>query len=796
MNNFSRASILCMFAVAGILLAIVLAVTSGGPSETASAAMLSPLDQPVNAMPPPTGSPSDSGAIVEHVQPKITQNAAGLQTNTSQPSSRPAANTSSGEPSQTEVLQQLRQALDRAAQQNQDTLPDAGSAPLGANSGLPRPPQPGQGGAPDVHRPKPRITKAPGEGDDNLSIHIQDSDLRDVLQLLSEQGGLNILPSANVQGKVPASLTGVDVDTALDAILRSTGYVARRDGRFVYVGTPQDFKQMEQSMDKVATRVYRLNYVRASDVQALVTPLLTPSVGSISVTAAAEDGIAPDNTKAGGNHFAGGDSILVHDFVAVLDQIDQVVSEIDRKPAQVSIEAMILKVTLNDANSFGVDFAFLRNNPNVRLITGQPLASLDSLKPNGGLQLGYLDGSTAAFVSALETIGDTNIVATPKLMVIDKARAEILIGNQDGYVNSTVTETSTAQNVQFLETGAQLRLRPFISSDGLVRMEVHPELSTGNVEVTSGPNPLTLPHKDVTQVTTNIMVPDGCTVIIGGLMREELGTTTSQIPLLGSMPGIGFLFRHKTETTVKKEIVVLITPHIVCEPDACCEGDKAAAEFHRREAVYADQMSPLGKRYLGRKYYRLAQAAWARGDQQAALRFVDLAVHFDPESRAAIDLRTDIWNGNLTGQHTLIHPGATLPPEANFPPEMMPLSKNQAGGNSIARSADLRNRAQFGQSSSPNVSGKLDSLPVSMPTIQAQPAVPPKYPATLPPATAPKQSGGTGLDGEQMPAWLLDGLLQGGAGAPTIAPAEKSLPVTSPLLLSPGDAQPVLTEPR
>ena len=147
-------------------------------------------------------------------------------------------------------------------------------------------------------------------------------------------------------------------------------------------------------------------------------------------------------------------------------------------------------------------------------------------------------------------------------------------------------------------------------------------------------------------------------------MREELSTITQQVPLLGSLPGVGFLFRHKSEETVKKEIIVLITPHIVCEPDACCEGDKAAAEFHRRQAVYADQMSPLGKRYLGRKYYRLAQAAWAHGDQKTALRFIDLAVHFDPESRAAINLRTDIWNGNLTGDHTLVHP--SLLPPASF----------------------------------------------------------------------------------------------------------------------------------
>ena len=104
-------------------------------------------------------------------------------------------------------------------------------------------------------------------------------------------------------------------------------------------------------------------------------------------------------------------------------------------------------------------------------------------------------------------------------MVLNKHRAEILIGEELGYVSTTITETSSSQSVEFLELGAQLRLRPFISTDGLIRMEVHPELSDGSVEAKSG---FTLPNKEVTQVTTNIMVRDGCTVVIGGLMREQL----------------------------------------------------------------------------------------------------------------------------------------------------------------------------------------------------------------------------------------------------------------------------------
>ncbi len=140
-------------------------------------------------------------------------------------------------------------------------------------------------------------------------------------------------------------------------------------------------------------------------------------------------------------------------------------------------------------------------------------------------------------------------------------------------------------------------------------------------------------------------------------MREELDKTSTQLPLLGSTPGIGWLFRNKTETIQRHELIVLITPHIVYEPSAGKEGESAACDFHRRQAVYQDQMSPVNTRFLGRKYFRLAQNAWAAKECNKALRFIDLSIHFDPLNRAAIDLRSDIMAGNHQGPHS---GGATL----------------------------------------------------------------------------------------------------------------------------------------
>ena len=118
-------------------------------------------------------------------------------------------------------------------------------------------------------------------------------------------------------------------------------------------------------------------------------------------------------------------------------------------------------------------------------------------------------------------------------------------------------------------------------------MEVHPELSDGDVKVEQG---FTLPNKEVTQVTTNIMVRDGCTVVIGGLMQDEQKISRTQIPLLGNLPWVGVAFRNKNENIERRELIVLITPHIVYEPGACREGAEQRCEFQRRQAVYAEKL--------------------------------------------------------------------------------------------------------------------------------------------------------------------------------------------------------------
>jgi len=489
------------------------------------------------------------------------------------------------------------------------------------------------------------------EGDGELTIHFQNEDIRKVLQLLSAQGNLNILTSPSVQGTVSATLTDVDLETALDAILRSNGYRAQREGKFIYVGTEADFTAIEQSMDEVATRLYRPNYITAAELQKLITPLLTTEVGVASVSSPSDVGMNAEASSAGGDKFAGAEAVVVRDYESVLQQIDQLVDQVDVRPMQIHIEAMILSVALKDDDEYGVNFEFLRNNGNLKFGLGQPAATLADFDfSKGSLKLGFLDESLSTFLSALETIGDTDVIASPRLMVLNKQPAHIQIGDQKGYISTTVTETTATETVEFLETGTILRLRPYISSDGMVRLEIHPELSKGDVKEKGA---FTLPEKQVTEVTTNVMVRDGCTVIIGGLMREELSSTKNQVPYVGNLPFVGFVFRSTTEVVQRQEVLVLLTPHIVYEPGPYREGVKAACEFHRRHEVIAEKMEPFNRQHVARRYYRLAQSAWARGDRPTAMRFAEMAVQFNPSSRAAIELRSDIWLGRRVGDHTL-----------------------------------------------------------------------------------------------------------------------------------------------
>ncbi|MDA7951594.1 MAG: hypothetical protein MPJ24_08915 [Pirellulaceae bacterium] len=485
---------------------------------------------------------------------------------------------------------------------------------------------------------------------DGFNITIKESEIRDVFELLSEESGLSIMATSSVTGTTSAILHNTTAKKAFDAIVQSTGFVSTEQDGVLYVGTVEEIGAMVKAHAKVATRIYRPNHIEVAELKTLLEPLITEGIGQIISSTEAETTVG-EGALGERNTNGSRDVLLVRDYETVLLKLDSYVVDLDIPPLQVQIEAMILSVNLSDKNELGVDFEVLRNESNARLLSGSPLTTLGGINvSDGGLKIGFLDSSVSALITALETVGDTNVVASPRLTCLNRAEADILIGDEIGYISTTVTETAATQTVEFLEVGTQLTIKPFIASDGTIRMSVQPELSSGDVQVIQN---FTIPRKNVTKVTTDILCNDGATVVIGGLIREQLADSTSQIPLLGSWPLVGPAFRQKKETTDRHEIIILITPRIVQNDLANHEGHEIGGAFMQRQATYAEKMSLIGKRHYGRRYQRLAQTAWSAGDAQSALRYVNLALHFDQLNLETIRLRNEIIQNSDEGNQTI-----------------------------------------------------------------------------------------------------------------------------------------------
>jgi general secretion pathway protein D len=421
-----------------------------------------------------------------------------------------------------------------------------------------------------------------------ISLHADDLEARKALEIISRQANLNILVSPGVTGTLTVDLRDQTVDQALNAIATLCNLEIQQKQNFIYITTPDELRVNEA--DDLPVHVYRLNYVKSTDVEKVIKPILSEK-GVISSTPDSEVGLQSDVTKAGdkskdvkagGNSFAGGDVIVIQDYEYVLKKVDKIVAELDVQPIQVLIEAVIVQVKLVKGMELGVNFSLLdgagravgvvgngadinaaagflpatvlQTGTNAGLLKGTPISGLAA--DSNGLKFGFVDKSTTGFIKALETVGETKVLASPRLLVLNKERAEIHLGDKLGYYTTTQTQTSTVQTVEFQDVGTQLRIRPFISSDGMIRMEVRPERSSGIIDGEG------IPQVNTAQATTNVIVPDGATIVIGGLIEDEVVDKLAGLPLLSRLPWVGALFRETSTDTTKKELIVILTPHI------------------------------------------------------------------------------------------------------------------------------------------------------------------------------------------------------------------------------------------
>jgi len=309
------------------------------------------------------------------------------------------------------------------------------------------------------------------------------------------------------------------------------------------------------------------------------------------------------------------DSIIMKDYPEEVAKAEALLAQLDVKPLQVLVEATILSATLTEGMEFGVDLNLAGgvaitgtaesdaqqdtvlggvleyDTPATTPIgqiarwgsAGSPMevSGFASTGANG-LRLGIRSGDISVFITALETITDVTVLANPKILALNKQVGTVFIGQKLGYRSSTTVSSSgvaSSGEVKFLNSGTKLSFRPYIANDGNIRMDIYPKDSSATKDSDG------VPTETTAELSTNIMVKDGQTVVIGGLFRDSVTSSKSQVPLLGNIPIIGELFKGTSDSTVRQEVIILLTPHIIEDFD---EGRLATDSYSKAVNLYSD----------------------------------------------------------------------------------------------------------------------------------------------------------------------------------------------------------------
>lgn len=374
---------------------------------------------------------------------------------------------------------------------------------------------------------------SPGALAGKISLSIQELDIREVMQMLSREQRINIFVADGVSGDVSVNLYDMDTLQAVSLIAESAGFVVEQRNNSFFVIQRDDAGKLRQS-DRLEVRSFKVQYASTSEIETILQDYVS-EFGSIKAL--------QEN-----------DLLLVEDLPSFLDRMELLLAEIDREPKQIMIEAKILEISLSDNQSYGLDWAKLFDSSGGSGSLGtQSLANSTS----AGLFAQYNNSNVNLVLNALKERGRLRTISTPKLLAMEGLEAETVVGTEIGYkVTTTINQVST-ESIEFLESGIILKVTPTVDREGRIMLDIFPEVSTGSV------NDDGVPSKATTQVSTRMLVPDGKTVFLGGLIRHQVNNSREGIPVLGDLPVIGGLFSNRSKNIISTEIVVLITPRIV-----------------------------------------------------------------------------------------------------------------------------------------------------------------------------------------------------------------------------------------
>jgi len=510
----------------------------------------------------------------------------------------------------------------------------------------------------------------------------KDMRIQDAIQFLAARYQKNIVPSSKVDGMVTVTnLYDVTFEQALNAILGHT-FKYEQEGDFIKVYTAEEFKKIKEDEGRMVYRIFTLYYISAAEAEKLVKPILSKAAVVQSSSAAEKEisgggGGGSSGTGAsgslsggsGGDKMALNDIIVIYDFPENIDKAEKIIRSLDVRPKQVLIEATILSVVLIEGMELGVDWNLaagvslagtaatqdivsvgsidrgsgatspIGSLKDGAITTGTPIETFGFATQGGdGLRLGITTGDVRVFVTALESVTDTTVLANPKILAVNKQEGAVQIGTRLGYRSSTTIGqggVATEGEVKFLEAGTVLKFRPYIGNDGYVRMDINPKDSSAAL------NDDGVPTENVTECKTNIIVKDGETIVIGGLFRDVVTTTRKQVPLLGDIPIIGALFRSKNDSVRREEVMVLLTTHIIDEPSET-DGTARAEDVRRKRYGAKDELQTISRGRMAEEFYAKAARLHVEGDNESAMMELQKALRLRPAYLEAIRLKERI----------------------------------------------------------------------------------------------------------------------------------------------------------
>jgi type IV pilus assembly protein PilQ len=412
----------------------------------------------------------------------------------------------------------------------------------------------------------PAAATGPKYTGEPISVNLKDVDLKDFFRLIHEISGLNVVLDPEVKGTLTIVLDDVPWDQALDIVLKNNTLARQLDGNVLRIASVDTLRKEAESrraqqeaealaVDKVTVTRF-LSYAHSADVGTTVKKFLSQR-GSV---------VADERTNA----------VIISDIPAAIPAIDRLIQQLDRKTQEVEIEARVVAATRSFARDIGTQLAFGWGN-NASAVTGAAGAStasatvagtttkvplfsnLGAVGPTSGISVANISKSVQldAILTMAESRGLLKILSRPRVVTQNNIQAVVKQGLRVPVV--TTAQLNGPATTTYIDAFLRLTVTPQITVENTIFLNVDVENTTPDFGRTVGGNPTLITQ----QATTQVLVTDGGTVVIGGVIQTNNAINIAQVPLLGNIPWLGNLFKHQTVSSSNQELIFFITPRVV-----------------------------------------------------------------------------------------------------------------------------------------------------------------------------------------------------------------------------------------